>query len=1161
MTVRKKYTISIIAGLALLAMIITTVVGLMMTDVRTPAAQERLAQSHRETTWDHGNWSKSFSGDAAVWKVFGKQYTKKDNDLNYWIYGGLLNIVPGGMQSYYSGKSSASQYYYDPSSNMGIAQMYITDMNGSEHRVYCFDFFTAFANTTGTFSSYSSLAEAGIPTDVISETEIMNMAKAIAALQENNWALLKEHASEIAIGDFTWSDVGEFDLGHDVHWTRAESGITHFANGDAIQTTNTITKAEVVAMLQASSTTGNNAREFLLQWMIWDNLNRWYINSSNTPPKKTNAAFASYGGSKESGGKGTSDTSLVRCPCFTWDHIINFKKMFEIGLEHYEETVQKWEKQYDFKPDQMIEVTGDEAANLIATYDAAGSGKGLYDPSIIDRFEIDRHANKVTMHASATVASAYDSNWCAWLTCGDGMIFSTSGGIYNGNGSKGEGTVSPGPGSSNNNGAQFTVDASAICFRRVRFTVAPADGYVTVHKSVPDGYSANGAEYGVYSAQTCQEGERIGTLTIGPDGNATTPVLVKLNGAPSKTVYVKETKVPASSSSEWHWVKDEKVYDATITLSHTQASPFRVESHDEVVRNYGHVTIHKDVPTGRSAAGAEYSVYTSSDCSSGYLGKMTIGADGNATAPFRVELDEGKPKTVYVKETQAPTETSDDWHWNVDTKIYEANVTVDNTEDNPIRLTSSDTTTPNYGYITIHKDVPASHSAKGAEYGVYSSGNCYERDLIGTMVIGDDGNATELFKVKLTDGAPRQVWVKETKTPTEYSPDWHWKIDETIYPANVTVANSTANPVRLGSADEVIPNYGYLTIHKIVPVGHRPDGAQYGVYSSARCDAGSLLDTVTIQSNGDCDHLVEILLKDGNPTTVYVKETKVPTENDEHWHWLIDTTVYDAEVTMNNTKELPVRVVSEDLIKPNYGYIQVQKSVYHSDTGLSAPYSPAGAVYGIYSDEGCTHELGRVTIGPDGTSEKFEVVWGYEEDGKDVWVKEISVPPLPDPNTEWHIDENVYKRRVVAHSSSIDPEDAPVQVAVSSEPITEYGHLRVRKMTNTAYSEIVKENSLYGVANCEFVIRAITGDWKGRTIGHFYTNGDGWIDLQRVPVGIYEVEEVTPPAGHKLGVINTYQLEVRHENTAETPVVMVFSNRPAADPFVIDFDKEWGDGN
>lgn len=963
MIAHKRIAVSIVAGLLFLAMVMASIIGIVMTDVRTPSAETPI-QSKRELPFDTNGDDKTlgrpwrhyyntyFKGDPAVWKIFGKHYHGKDDDMNYNGQGGLTNIVPGSMRTYYSGKTSAGQsFYYPDGSRSGIAKMYVTDGYGVEHRVYCFDYTTAFANADGDMSGYSSIKDAGIPTDVISEELIMNMAKAVAALSADNFALMKAYASEVA-KTCTWRDPQTATIvkGNDSwEWDRSNVA-TQFENGDLILETNTITKEEVIAMLTSETEQGTNAREFLLQWMVWDVLNNWYIKSDGNSRDviyDSNCRFLKVGGGSKEGddtGHATAETSLLRCPQITWDSIINFGYMFKIGVEHYEERVSKWEKQYDFKPDQTITVTGDEAKNLIATYDAAGNGAGLYDKSIIDRFEIDRATPSVTMHASATIASAYDSNWCSWLACGDGLVFSTSGGEYKGNGSKGEETVKVGP-SGSNGGVQFTVNADALKLCRVRFTVEPSNAYVTVHKDVPDGHSANGAEYGVYPLSTCEESERLGTLTIGPDGNATTPLAVDLHGALSRDVFIKETKVPTESSSDWHWEKDEQVYTATLTLANTAASPFRVDSHDDVVPNQGYVTVHKSVPIGRRPDGAEYTVYPTSACT-----------DGTA---------------------------------------------------------------------------------------------------LGKLIIGANGDATEALKIMLSGGASKDVWIKETKAPTENDPDWHWVLDKTVYKATVEISN---------------------------------------------------------------------------------------------------------------TADKPYRVDSENSVLPNYGFVQVQKRVVDATTALVSPYSPAGAVYGVYSDKDCHNELGRVTIGANNYSDKLKVVWNPDEDGKDVWIKEISLPAASDDSYEWVMDETVYSTRVHGSTTSIKPEDQPVEVIRSTDPIIEYGWFRVRKGTNTAYTDIVKDNSLYSVQHTRFVVYALTGklatDPSGKTkVGEYETDADGWIDAQRVPVGTYRVEEIVAPPGHKLDIINEYDLTVTVDSTEETPVVQVFRNRPAADPFAIDFDKEWGKQN
>lgn len=797
MTIRKWRVITI--GVSVL-LVLATVIGLFAINLLRPNAETPVSNCYETPLFNDGGnhaYDDAFSGDSAVWKVFGKYYNEYVSGSKASWTGGICNIVPRNSRSYYASDCGNSNLYFPANgSAFGMAKFYA---NG--RRVYCFDYCTPFNGNN--LSLYSTLAAAGIPTNIVSEQTIMDVAKAVAVLQQNNWAYLKQIAPQIA-KTATWSDS---------NYGNRSSHATKYKNGDSIQSSNTITSTEVTNMLKANSTQGNTAREYITQWMVWDVVNNWYAYRNPNPTFSERVVGGSGNGKGEAG----SANSNTIGGCITWDNIINIKMMYELARNEFNKTssdyMGKWYKEYKMKSGEVKTITGDEATNFIATYDAAGSAEALWaGSSSAVKIDINRNANTVTL--TGLYPAAKYEKLSAEYTAASQMVYSTRGGRYNGrNGTSGDCS-----------GAQFVADATAMVKRQMKIVIEPTDAYITVHKSSP---------------------------------------------------------------------------------------------------------------SGRNPEGAVYTVY------------------GNS------------------------------------------------------RLT----------------------------------------DALGTLTIGSNGNATQALKVKLQGVAQKDVWVKETGIPTkDISPDWHWVPDSNVY-----------------------------------------------------------------------------------------------------------------KVTLNATyrQDAPYCVNSTNTVKSNFGYVQVFKTVVKTEPCSGNVYSPAGATYGIFADKGCTQKLGQVTINADGYSEKFKVVWAHDQNYKDVWVKELTSPPLPNPNTEWEMDETVYNARIVGHETSIKPEDQPIQLIKSADPIIEYGYLRVRKTTQSAYADVVKDNSLYAVGHARFRVKALTGKLAGSTIGEYETHDDGWIDSIRVPVGRYEVEEIVPPAGHKLDVVNTYELDVHIDTTAETPVIHVFTNRPTADPFAIDFDKEW----
>ena len=242
-----------------------------------------------------------------------------------------------------------------------------------------------------------------------------------------------------------------------------------------------------------------------------------------------------------------------------------------------------------------------------------------------------------------------------------------------------------------------------------------------------------------------------------------------------------------------------------------------------------------------------------------------------------------------------------------------------------------------------------SHSLAGAEFGVYSNQACTTKVGTLTTVAGGTSNTLEL-----TAGT---YYVKETKAPTGY------KLNTEVKTVTVT-AGQTAT---VSFSDD--PGNGYLTLRKTSSdatygSSHSLAGAEFGVYSNSTCT--TKVGTLTTVAGGTSNTLE---LAAG---TYYVKETKAPTG------YKLSTEVKSVTVSGGQTATVSFADAPEE------GKVTLQKS--SSDAAYVNSYSLAGAVFGVYREQACTSEVGRLTTVTGGGSNTLTLPIGT------YYVKELTAP-------------------------------------------------------------------------------------------------------------------------------------------------------------------------
>jgi fibronectin-binding protein 1 len=579
-------------------------------------------------------------------------------------------------------------------------------------------------------------------------------------------------------------------------------------------------------------------------------------------------------------------------------------------------------------------------------------------------------------------------------------------------------------------------------------------GYVYVHKTVPTGYQPTGAVYRVYTNAACtQVLSGVPDLVIDSRGNSNVVEIPFLANETSRTIWIKEVQKPSQTEDGFIWTIDEIAHEVTITQENNSVeSAHQVNSSDEVIR-IGYVQVHKSVPDNSNPAGATYRIYIDPECENpAKYEDLVISSDGYSNL---VEiLLTSNPMILYVKEISAPTNPpygDSSYTWVMDQTAHEIRVTDRATAQNPVMVESVNTASRDeVAYLQVYKSVPRGYNPTGAEYTIYTDANC-ETPMSGVSVLQIDSTGySQIVTVPLgTNVTNLTVYVKETKLPSQTG-TFYWNWDTNIYEAQLTNTSSVSNPVLVSSSDTVTLAYAAFRIQKVVPRDYSGAGAVFTVYTDANCReiATDLYDydanvaitdgEVVIQRDG-YSHIIYVPVQaDGTIRTLYIKETKVPTQTG-NFIWNIDTSVHAIELSATGRPDVtptPVLLtVNNTVILPNTGSFQIRKLVPRG-------YSAEGAEYTVYNsadDRDIATDIGNdgvVVIGSNGYSAIISVDLGFD-DYRDIYIRETKVPDQTG-YFDWTIDTEWHHLRITK-------DNLTGHVVVSEDGVNLYQSLTIEK--------------------------------------------------------------------------------------------------------------------
>ena len=398
------------------------------------------------------------------------------------------------------------------------------------------------------------------------------------------------------------------------------------------------------------------------------------------------------------------------------------------------------------------------------------------------------------------------------------------------------------------------------------------------------------------------------------------------------------------------------------------------------------------------------------------------------------------------------------------------------------------------GTLNITKnDAKTGGGLAGAEITIYT--NAAATTAVKTVTTDGNGRASAVLNAGT-------YYVKETKAPNGY------KLNSTVFTVNVPECGNGSVSI----PDE--PNEGYLKLQKTSANPGITNGNNH--YSLANA-------VYYVYSNSACTNKVGELKTDaaGNSNTItvaagtyYVKEATAPQG------FALDGTVYTVEVTSGST----ATVNCTD--QPMLGGVNLKKvSANPALTNGNNCYTLEGAVYGVYSDGGCSNKLGELPTNADGNTNTISVGAG------NYYVKEITAP------RGYALDTRVYTANVTPNGTyTVKCSDQPLNdpVIIRIEKVDAEGKtvpgatLEGAQYTVKYYDGYYNKSNLPANATRTWVIEtkklgnfyvAILDDEHLVSGDAFYLSNSGNITL---PLGTIAIQETKAPDGYKISGASTF---------------------------------------
>ena len=517
----------------------------------------------------------------------------------------------------------------------------------------------------------------------------------------------------------------------------------------------------------------------------------------------------------------------------------------------------------------------------------------------------------------------------------------------------------------------------------------------------------------------------------------------------ASTVFRATRNLPSPASSTYNiWYMSGSSYQTTISLASASngnlSAYFKLKAPDP-----GAISLTKTTEDGQNLSGWQFGVYSNSACTALVSGPHTTNASGKISV---TGLTAG---TYYVKEL-GHTDSS-----------IQARYTCASTNPQKVTVTSGGTASVSFhnklntGSVKLVKITSTGENVSGWKIGVYVDATCTQAVAGSPFTTGADGTVT------VPGLAPGTYHAKELPTDDPY-----WEIDTAVKPVTVTVGQTA-------EVSFTNTHLGRIEIEKTTNTGNFLGGWTFRVQDS---DGKAIGEYTTDETGYACTENL-------TPGRYIVLE--LPTEDP---YWTTELGFHDVIVK-------PGATVVDSWHNKEQGLVWVYKKTNTGD-------SVEGWQITIYSDEGCTQEVGSITTNAEGKAGLYLEPGIY-------WAKETGDEHGRFEDEYWMVDESIQKFEIQPH--------ADTEITFTN---VQYGKLKIIK-------------TVEGDGNVEgWQFQITNADGEVLEGSPFTTDQDGIILTENLLPGEYTVEELLPEDSlYKCKSKNPKTVTVTRGETAEVTFV------------------------
>lgn len=487
----------------------------------------------------------------------------------------------------------------------------------------------------------------------------------------------------------------------------------------------------------------------------------------------------------------------------------------------------------------------------------------------------------------------------------------------------------------------------------------------------------------------------------------------------SSTVFQATRYLPSPASSTYNiWYMSGSSYQTTISLASASSGNlsayFKLKAPDP-----GAISLTKTTEDGQNLSGWQFGVYSNSACTALVSGPHTTNTSGKISV---TGLTAG---TYYVKEL-GHTDSS-----------IQARYTCASTNPQKVTVTSGGTASVSFhnklntGSLKLVKITSTGENLSGWKIGVYADASCTKAVAGSPFITGADGTVT------VPGLPPGTYYAKELPTDDPY-----WVIDTAVKPVTVTIGQTA-------EVSFTNTHLGRIEIEKTTNTGNSLGGWIFRVQDSD----GKVIGEYTTDDSGS------VCTENLAPGRYIVLE--LPTEDP---YWTTELGFHDVIVK-------PGATVVDAWHNNEKGLVWVYKKTNTGD-------SVEGWQITIYSDEGCTQEVGSITTNAEGKAGLYLEPGIY-------WAKETGDEHGRFEDEYWMVDESIQKFEIQPH--------ADTEITFTN---VQYGKLKIIKTVEGGGSV---EGWQFRISNAEGEV--LEGS-------PFITDQDGIILTENLLPGDYTVEEL-----------------------------------------------------